>query len=295
MLTELAKKSNFLVFLIYFVIITAKTDGGDMNLINKAGQLIYFLTLNQWQKIDEEYRTHERFDTRALITCASIAIVLIMNKYFGKSDFINSFPAIRAFFRTLPLSGLYPKLYWAFFSITSYFLLPSLIIRFVYREKIKNYGFHLEKDKKVLLLYLLMFLVVIPLVYLVSHSESFLRKYPFYHQAGNSFIELFAWEGAYGLQFLALEFFFRGYILFTLGRYIGSFAIFFMTVPYVMIHFTKPMPETVGAIITGIALGTLAMRTRSIYGGVIIHSLVAWSMDLFSLWHKGALARLLGW
>ena len=60
-----------------------------------------------------------------------------------------------------------------------------------------------------------------------------------------------------------------------------------------MIHFAKPLPETLGSIVTAIALGTLALRTRSIYGGVVIHCAVAWSMDLFALWQKGQLQKLL--
>ena len=48
-----------------------------------------------------------------------------------------------------------------------------------------------------------------------------------------------------------------------------------MIVPYCMIHYGKPMPETLGAIVAGLILGTLAMRTRSIWGGVLIHIGVA--------------------
>ena len=84
----------------------------------------------------------------------------------------------------------------------------------------------------------------------------------------------------------------RGFILFALVRYFGHVAIFVMTIPYTMIHFAKPLPETFGAIIAGIALGTLVLRTGSIYGGVLIHIAVAWSMDLLVLFHKGELRKL---
>jgi membrane protease YdiL (CAAX protease family) len=56
-----------------------------------------------------------------------------------------------------------------------------------------------------------------------------------------------------------------------------------MIVPYCMIHFQKPMAETFGAIIAGLVLGTLAMRTRSIWGGVAIHAAVALTMDVLAL------------
>jgi membrane protease YdiL (CAAX protease family) len=43
------------------------------------------------------------------------------------------------------------------------------------------------------------------------------------------------------------------------------------------------MAETFGAIGAGLILGTLAMRTRSIWGGVMIHVGVAWTMDLLAV------------
>ena len=56
-----------------------------------------------------------------------------------------------------------------------------------------------------------------------------------------------------------------------------------MIIPYCMIHYGKPLPETLGAIGAGILLGTIAMRTRSIWGGVIIHVAVAVTMDVLAL------------
>jgi membrane protease YdiL (CAAX protease family) len=68
-----------------------------------------------------------------------------------------------------------------------------------------------------------------------------------------------------------------------LRRSLGSNAIFIMVLPYCMIHYGKPLPETLGAIIAGVVLGTLAMRTRSIWGGVMIHVGVATMMDALAV------------
>ena len=87
----------------------------------------------------------------------------------------------------------------------------------------------------------------------------------------------------YAAQFLALEVFFRGFLLAGLRRAMGANAVFVAMVPYVMLHFGKPLPETLGAVVTGIVLGTLALRTRSIWGGVVIHIAVAVTMDLLAL------------
>jgi hypothetical protein len=34
-------------------------------------------------------------------------------------------------------------------------------------------------------------------------------------------------------------------------------------------------------------LGWLSLRTGSIFGGVMLHIMVAWSLDILALWHKG--------
>jgi membrane protease YdiL (CAAX protease family) len=46
-----------------------------------------------------------------------------------------------------------------------------------------------------------------------------------------------------------------------------------------MIHYGKPYLEAGGALIAGVALGSLAMRTRSIYAGFLVHATVALLMD----------------
>jgi membrane protease YdiL (CAAX protease family) len=113
-----------------------------------------------------------------------------------------------------------------------------------------------------------------------------------YPQAGRSWFDLLVWESLYAGQFVALEFFFRGFLVGGLSRSIGIFSIPVAVIPYMMIHFTKPWPEALASIVAGLVLGTLAWRTKSIWGGVCIHCAVAVSMDLLALSHKGQLPWL---
>ncbi len=256
-------------------------------------KILHFLTIDQWRKINEEYLKDTggiRIDWRVFSIFLFFTCVLIALKYFGKSSTFRFL--FGDTFRTWPYPNIYSHLYWTLFRVTSYLLLPAAMIIRVFKERLRDYGFRIDRNPRVLLLYAAMFLAVIPLVFLVSGSPGFLRTYPYYKQAANSWTQLLLWESAYALQFLALEFFFRGFVLFSFARYIGAYSIFLMSVPYTMIHFQKPLPETLGAIFAGLALGTLALRTRSIFGGVIIHVTVAWSMDLLALFHKGLLQRL---
>jgi membrane protease YdiL (CAAX protease family) len=60
-------------------------------------------------------------------------------------------------------------------------------------------------------------------------------------------------------------------------------------------HMGKAEPEALGSIVAGVALGVLALRTRSFWYGVLVHASVAVWMDLLSaspalfpkLWSSG--------
>ena len=154
-----------------------------------------------------------------------------------------------------------------------------------------DYGFRIRGIVSGGWLYAAMFLVMVPPLLLVSRTGAFQAKYPFYRLApGESLWPGFiCWELLYALQFVALEFFFRGFILHGTRRRFGFYAIFVMMVPYCMIHFNKPLLETIGAIAAGVVLGLMSLKTRSIALGAALHISVAWSMDLISLARKGLL------
>jgi membrane protease YdiL (CAAX protease family) len=61
-----------------------------------------------------------------------------------------------------------------------------------------------------------------------------------------------------------------------------------------MIHFPKPYLEACGAIVAGVVLGSLSMKTGSIWAGFLIHSTVAILMDLLALAQRNRLPTHLG-
>jgi membrane protease YdiL (CAAX protease family) len=130
-----------------------------------------------------------------------------------------------------------------------------------------------------------MILVMTPLVLWASQGERFRETYPFYRLATGEPLwpRFVAWEVLYALQFVALEFFFRGYVLHGVRHRFGAYSIFVMMVPYCMIHFAKPLPETCGAIIAGIVLGFMSLATRSIWMGALLHIAVALTMDFAAI------------
>ena len=62
-----------------------------------------------------------------------------------------------------------------------------------------------------------------------------------------------------------------------------------MTVPYCMIHFGKPMPETIAAIVAGVVLGYMSLKSRNIWLGFLVHCGVALMMDIAALFRRGVL------
>jgi membrane protease YdiL (CAAX protease family) len=126
---------------------------------------------------------------------------------------------------------------------------------------------------------------------LVSFGDAFQHKYPFYdlHVAEGLWPYLWGWWALYALQFVALEFFFRGFLVHGLAPRFGYAAVFVMIVPYNMIHFQKPMLEALAAIVGGAVLGTLSLKTRSIWWGAALHISIAGTMDVLALWHRGTL------
>ncbi len=124
----------------------------------------------------------------------------------------------------------------------------------------------------------------------MSAEAHFQETYPFLglRPGERLWPRFWVWEALYACQFLALEFFFRGFLLHGLRPKFGAYAIPVMTIPYCMIHlYGKPLLESLASIPAGLALGFMSLRTRSVLLGAAIHVSVALSMDLASLWRQG--------
>ena len=234
------------------------------------------------------------------------SIVLTIQDYFGASnDWMTLEPLIGLFvedakawlsevFKDKKYGRLARLWYWSLMTSCCYVIAPVLYIKFVLKDQVRDYGFRLKGTLKHAWIYVALFLIVLPALFVVGLTESFQRSYPFYKDAGRSVFDFVMWEVVYIAQFLSLEFFFRGFLVHALKRRFGFLCILVAVMPYCMIHFGKPMPETLGAIFAGIALGALSLLTRSIWLGVAIHVSVALSMDVISLFWPPLFERLTG-
>jgi len=260
---------------------------------------LFFNTFNEVENEKEEYcRSHTSVDKKVIIVCILTAFCLSMIHYFGHYDFaraVFSDAGATEFVKKADkfiygsFSNLRDLCYWATLVFVFYFIVPALTVKLIFKEQLSNYGLKLKGAFKDYYLYIFMLLVMIPLVAYFSTTKSFQDRYPFLsiNNGDALFPNLLIWELFYCLQFFALEFFFRGFVLFGLKNRFGFYSIFMMTIPYCMIHFGKPLPETIAAIIAGIVLGFLALKNKSVYLGFLIHISVGLGMDIAALYQKG--------
>jgi membrane protease YdiL (CAAX protease family) len=268
-----------------------------------APVLIWFFK-DTWQKLDDEARRYriehggER-DLRPAACLVIAAVILTVQEYYGGRQFFQT--TLRPELEVLYAGSwkwlqfdTYDELYaygwWCLARSVGYVLLPLLTWKLLFpSDSLLDMGLRGRGFLSHLWIYGVCLAIVIPVLLLVAQQPDFGSYYPFYKQSSRSIFDFMAWEAMYWVQFFSLELFFRGWMVGALRRTLGSSAIFVMAVPYCMIHYGKPYLEAHGAIVAGVVLGSLAMRTRSIYSGFLLHISVAVGMDLLSLYKREAI------
>ena len=274
-------------------------------IIAALAPLIWLFFRDTWRELDAEAelsRKQEGLDYRRPAACLVIvAMVLTLQEYYGGRNFYDNW--FRPWLTELQAHGhprvqvdkydeFYSYCWWVLARVTGYVLIPFPLWKLLFpKDSLLDMGLRGRGFFKHVWIYGLCLAVVIPAMLLVARQPDFGNYYPFYKLASRSWFDFGIWEAIYWLQFFALELFFRGWIVGALRKSMGAGAIFVMAAPYCMIHYGKPYLEAHGAIVAGVVLGSLAMRTRSIYSGFLVHITVAFSMDFLALWHRDALPK----
>ena len=227
-----------------------------------------------------------RFDARTVGVLLLTSVLLTLFYYYARPGFYHRHlddTVLGALgLADSPFEGVVAYWYWAFAAVLLRVVVPLVAILAWFRESPRDYGFRMwERGHG--WPYLLLYLVMLPVLVGVSFTESFQGKYPFYDAAGESWLHFALYEPTYLLQFVALEAFFRGFLVFALFKRFGYHGVVIMTVPYCMIHFGKPAPEAIGAILAGLLLGYMALKSKSWIPGALLHWGVGITMDLLCI------------
>jgi uncharacterized protein len=166
---------------------------------------------------------------------------------------------------------------WVYYLATAllFGLLPALVIRFLWKESLADYGL-CTGDWKFGLRSVAVLLPLISLLFLLpaASMEDMRATYPVDRAAGESLSRfLLHSTGRLLLFYAAWEFLFRGFLLFGLRRITGdAVAICVQTIPSALWHINYPVGELYMSIAGGLLFGWLALRTRSIVWPLLLHA-----------------------
>lgn len=164
-------------------------------------------------------------------------------------------------------------------------VIPTIVLKYYFKASLSSFGLKIQGTLKDSKIYLGLFILMLPVIYLASLRSSFQWTYPLYKPPYSDFFStsFLIFEIGYFLQFFAVEYFFRGIMVLGLKPILGRYSTLVMLAPYVMIHFHKPLAETLAALVAGLVLGTLSWQTGTMIYGWFLHYAVALSMDLLAI------------
>jgi len=175
-------------------------------------------------------------------------------------------------------------------------VIPVCVIKFVFNQSLSSYGLASPpKGRRTLALwtFLSLTLLSLPAFWLGAQDQGMRALYPTYRPFPD-FSSFVLYELTYLPFFIAVEFIFRGFLLFGLGGargheieasggghkgafYFHKYALLIQMLSYTAWHLGKPLPELWGTLIWGLAAGATAYAVRSIWPLVLSH----WLLNVF--------------
>jgi len=214
----------------------------------------------------------------------SLAIASVYIGYFGYYgiDLGMPYPESRFYVYTADnLSGIFTM------------LIPIFLVYLIFDRNKENpfYGMNFKNFNYKIAILLLF--IAVGISYVGSHFESISNYYPILDRtAYEAFSKKYnlpvllsagIFEAAYMTDFVMIELFFRGVMIFGFVKLLGKKAILPVATLYAVIHFGKPLPETISSFFGAYILGIVAYNQKNIGIGVVLHCALALSMEIFTL------------
>jgi hypothetical protein len=175
---------------------------------------------------------------------------------------------------------------------------PILMIKFFFKQPLALYGLGLPPRERWLLAvqtFLFVTVISLPFFWIGAHVGAMRQLYPLYRPFDNtgSFV---LYELSYLPFFIAIEFIFRGFLLFGLAGVqdteitdatgdtgiagpftFGRYALLIQMLSYTAWHLGKPALELWGTLVWGLTAGATAYMIRSIWPIALSH----WLLNVF--------------
>lgn len=162
---------------------------------------------------------------------------------------------------------------------------PMGIVKFVFREKLADYGLRIGVKKFTLRSFFVMLPVIVIAAVGTGYNSAFFEIYPFNIAIRPQHVSI-----GYGVfllhaimyvgYYFGWEFLFRGFLQNGLSERCGvPTAILVQTLASTMLHYGHPASEVFASVLAGLFWGFLAVRTRSILSGFAQHTLLGIVLD----------------
>jgi membrane protease YdiL (CAAX protease family) len=216
-----------------------------------------------WQPIKEG-------DRRSLVLWFAVAILMTLAVYAGApSVFVSRFATGWPHDDRL---DWYKYVYHHSAVLVLFGLIPVAIIKLLFKESLRDYGFRVGDWRAGLRAILIAGSILTVITIVTSPDQQMLREYPLTMRAMKSVGWFVAWGGVYLVYYAGWEMFFRGFMGFGLEKNLGTFhALMAQVACSTIIHIGKPFPETFAAIGGGLIMGLMAFRTRSLLWPLLFH------------------------
>lgn len=152
-----------------------------------------------------------------------------------------------------------------------YFIIPTLVIHFLFREPLSDYGFQWGNWRVGLAWTVGVCLVMAVVLYFIARQPSMVDYYQL--RAPKSVAGIIYYTG---VDLWGWEFMWRGFMLFAFARAFGpGAAIWLQAIPFAFMHLGKPEVETLTTLFGGVGFGFIAWQSDSFIYPFFIHWFIA--------------------
>ncbi len=210
----------------------------------------------------------------------SVAVIEVISYYYcGTRAFRKYFAKL---FELGDLARFYRYIYWLSADFVIHFIVPVLLSAFILRQKPRDFGLGWGDYRMGIKIFVLFMIIMMPILWIATSFPGFIQKYPHTSAVLSNWTLFAIYNLCFILYMIGWEFIWRGYMLFGLKEKFGYYAILIQMIPFVILHNGKPVAETLGAIVAGIALGILAWRTNSFWYCAMTHASVMVAINLIA-------------
>lgn len=218
-------------------------------------------------------------DKKVFLVIVTSLFLLTISWYFtSRMFFTRNF--YYEYFEEEYIADFFKLIYWNLGDTLVLFILPLFISKYF---NLKDIGLKVKVAPEYYRFVLYSLLFIIPATFIFSFESNFQNVYPLYKHYNSYPFLFFLYQLGMLLYMFSWEFFFRGFMLHGLKENFGVNAIFIQSIPFVLLHNGKPFIETISSIPGGIILGILSYLSGSFVPGFIIHFLLMFLMDIFSI------------